>query len=453
MAPAVQRPRLDLDSAARLARLADCVVPFCIRIASSLDIAGHLARHPRSVVELADGTGTDAASLLRVMRALTSAGLVRESADGRFGLPQAAGDLPSQHLPFAAAEIRAWAACEDWVRGGDGVDPGFQDHENGGRAGCAAAFAIRLACGLRVADELAAGPRPAAELAGAAGAPPERLQRVLRTLAVAGVLTEPAPGRFELAGLGQLLRRDHRLGLGDLYTLIPAEIRAWSALDHSVRTGEAAFDRVHGQGLWDYLAVHAGENARFTAAQRAVTRLELRALLGAYDWSSVTSVVDVGGADGTLLAALLARFGRLRGTLLDLPAAVAGGEEVLAAAGVRDRAEVLAGSFLGGVPSGADAYILKRVLYCWRDEAAVELLRSVRRAMRPDSRLLVLEPVSRPASGFDAGTLLDVLLMVLTGAGARSAEQLEALFHDAGLELVRVVSTAMLPLVEARPAS
>jgi hypothetical protein len=63
----------------------------------------------------------------------------------------------------------------------------------------------------------------------------------------------------------------------------------------------------------------------------------------------------------------------------------------------------------------------------------------------------VVEPLSRPGAGFDVGARLDVLLLTLTGAGARSPEQLEELFERAGFRLERIVSTPMLPIVVAAP--
>src|SRR5213076_2715334 len=158
---------------------------------------------------------------------------------------------------------------------------------------------------------------------------PGCLRPVLRSLAAREILLEDTAGRFELAALGRLLRGDHPLGLRELYTLLPGEIRAWSALDRSVRTGESAFDAVNGQSLWDYLVAHPDEGARFVATQRAVTRLELRAVLAGLDWSVLRTVVDVGGGDGTLLAGLLARIRHLRGVLFDLPYALGGAPEVL----------------------------------------------------------------------------------------------------------------------------
>jgi SAM-dependent methyltransferase len=462
----MQRPRLDLTSAVRLAGLADYVIPFSIRVAGDLCLADQLGDGPGALEDLAAATGTHAPSLRRVLRALATSGVFCEVEPDRFALSPLAELLRSDREPslrdalrFVPADVRAWSSYEHDVR--TGAWPGRAVPRPAGTsaegerlvalADETVAFDIRLVCDLRVPDRLVAGPRTADELAAGAGVHAPSLRRVLRGLAAREILAEDGAGRFELAPLGQLLRSDHPLGLRELYTLLPGEIQAWSALDRSVRTGESAFDAVNGQSLWDYLVAHPDEGARFVATQRAVTRLELRAVVAGLDWSALRTVVDVGGGDGTLLAGLLARFRHLRGVLFDLPYALRGAPGVLEDAQVQDRCEVVPGSFFERVPERADAYVVKRVLYCWTDEPALRLLQRIRSAMRPDSRLFVLEPVSRPGVGFDVGTLLDVLLLTLTGAGARSPEQLEELFERAGLRLDRIVSTPMLPIVVAAP--
>jgi hypothetical protein len=119
---------------------------------------------------------------------------------------------------------------------------------------------------------------------------------------------------------------------------------------------------------------------------------------------------------------------------------------------VADRCDVVGGSFFAEIPAGADAYLLKRILYGWDDEHAVDLLRCIRKAMRPDSRLLILEPVVEPGNQFDVGKLYDLLLLCMVGGGARSREHIERLLAAASLRLDRVVPTMMFPILEISPS-
>ena len=313
-------------------------------------------------------------------------------------------------------------------------------------------FAIRVVCDLGVADLLVDGPRPVEELAAATGAHAPSLHRTLRALGCKGIFAEVEPGRFALTPLAELFRSDHPLSLRGAYPLLAANFEAWARFDYTVRTGKPAFDHVHGRRYYDYLADAPYDSERFDDIQTAGTRLELRAMLRVYDWGRFDTVVDIGGGNGAFLAGLLTRRPGLRGILLELPDVAERAGAVIERAGVADRCEVVAGSFFDTMPEGADAYLLKRVLYDWDDEEAAALLRRIRAAARDDSTLLVLDPVIEPGNDFDPGKIYDLLSMTMLGGRARSRDELAELFAASGFELTQVIATDMFPVVEGRPS-
>src|SRR5207247_3337004 len=111
----------------------------------------------------------------------------------------------------------------------------------------------------------------------------------------------------------------------------------------------------------------------------------------AVDWDAV--VVDVGGGNGTLLAAILRAHSSVRGILLEAPAVVARAGAALATAGVADRCPVVAGDFFAAVPPGGNVYVLKWILHDWDDDRAAAILRNCRREAAPGARLRVVELV------------------------------------------------------------
>jgi hypothetical protein len=310
-------------------------------------------------------------------------------------------------------------------------------------------IAVRAVCDLGIADLLAAGDRPVADLAAATGAHPATLHRVLRTLAGRGVFAEVEPGVFGLTPLAQPLRSDHPLSLRDTYTLLESDVRAWARLPLALRTGGPAFDLANGKGYWEHLADHPDESRRVDRWMRSVNRLHLRTVVPAYPWHELTTLVDLGGGDGSFLAGLLPRHPGLRAVLLDRPYVVAAADDVLRAAGVADRCEVIAGSFFDPLPAGADGYLLKTVLPGFADDDATRLLTRVREAMRPDSRLVLLEAILPPGDAFDVAKLFDIHTLVLTGGAHRSRVELERLLAGCGLRLDRTIPTATLTVVEA----
>ncbi|MDX3659631.1 methyltransferase [Streptomyces sp. ID05-26A] len=311
-------------------------------------------------------------------------------------------------------------------------------------------FTFRVICDLGVADHLADGPLSVEDLARLTETHAPSLYMALRALASRGIFTEVRPRVFDLTPLAEPLRSDLPDSLREAYPFIPADIQAWAALDYSIRTGKAAFDHVHGQGYFEYMAEHPDECAKFDASQQAITRREVESV-SAYDWDSFSTVVDVGGGNGAFLAGLLVNNPSLRGTVFDQPHVVTGAPKVLAEHGVADRCDAVGGSFFESVPAGADAYLLKRIMFAWSEEESVTLLRTIRAAMHDKSRLLLIEPVLEPGDTFNPGKLYDIVLLVLAGGGSRSIEQLEDLFAQADLKLESIVRTRLHPIVVIAP--
>jgi hypothetical protein len=314
-------------------------------------------------------------------------------------------------------------------------------------------FTIRAICDLGVADRLADGPRSIEDLAKLTGTHAPSLYRALRALACKEVFAEVEPGVFDLTPMAQFLRADHPLSLKDAYSLIPADIEAWANLDFSVRTGQAAFDHTHGCGYWEYMRANPEQADRFDRSQQAQTGLELRVFLRAYDWGAFSTLVDVGGGNGSFLAGLLARFTGVHGVLFDQPEVVSRARAAIGRLSVSSRCDLVGGDFFESVPSSADAYLLKRVLYGWHDADAVQLLKTIRAAMRNDSRLLIIEPLDEPGGGTDIARRYDLAMLVMKGSGARTREHIAELCNDARLRVASVTDTFMFPIMEVQPVS
>jgi SAM-dependent methyltransferase len=220
------------------------------------------------------------------------------------------------------------------------------------------------------------------------------------------------------------------------------------ALHETIRTGRTAFELVYRAPFFKYLAEHPEDAAVFNAAMSSLPAY-IAAFVGAYDFSKFERIVDVGGGHGAKLLAILSANPRLRGTLYDLPAVVAG---ALAAqrSTVGDRCDIVSGDFFEGVPAGADAYLLSGIVHDWDDEAAVTILRNCRRAIRPDGRLLLVETVLSPSSD-PSRALMDVLMMILTGGRERTEAEFRSLLREAGFALTQVVPTPGASILESTP--
>lgn len=301
--------------------------------------------------------------------------------------------------------------------------------------------ALAVAAELGVAEMLAKGPKSAPQVARQAKASEDGVYRLMRALGSLGVLREDVKRRFHLTPLGRLLRNDAYGGYARFFG-IDATWRPWGDLLYSVRTGKPAFDHVFGESVFEHFANHPEASRTFDQAMSGVSLAEAEAVLAAYDFRGVESIVDVGGGRGLLLANVLAKKRRMRGILLDLPHVVAGARAVLDRYRVAARCDVAEGDFFCAVPHGADAYVLKHVLHDWDDERCRIILGHVREAMGARARLLVIDPVIPVGSAAHHGKLLDLEMLVLTPLGReRTRDELGALLESAGFRIRKVLST------------
>lgn len=304
--------------------------------------------------------------------------------------------------------------------------------------------ALHVAAALGIADLLADQSMAVEELASATGAHEPSLYRLLRMLTGTRIFREEAEGRFALGELGHALRSDDPHSVRDwaLYVGTQGPWEAWGRLRETVVTGEPGFVLAHGMATYEYLAVHPELAGLFDRWMTRQSEQQNAAVVTAFDFSPFRVVADIGGGQGSTLAAILHTNPSLRGILLDRPEVVADATP-LEMAGVAERCEVVAGDMLAGVPEGADIYLLKRVLMIWGDDAAIKVLAHCAESLPPNGRVLAVEMVMPtdndpgPAKSFD-------LLMLLANPGGRirTEREFRDLFAAAGLRLVRLTATA-----------
>jgi hypothetical protein len=305
---------------------------------------------------------------------------------------------------------------------------------------------IHAAARLRLADLLEERPRTAADLAAATEVDPDALHRTLRGLVAVGLFALGPDGRFRNNRLSRTLRTGAPGSLRNyaLYFGSASNVQAWADFDRTLKNGGNAFERVHGATIWDWFDAHPDERETFAGAMGELTELYASAIASAYPFADVKQLCDVGGGRGTLLAEILLRHPHLQSVLLEGAGVLVGAAQpYLAARGLLDRVERVAGNFFAAIPNGCDAYLLKNVLHDWDDERCRVILRNCRQAMALGTRLLVVETVVEADTVRDLGPLSDLQMMVVCAGGReRSRSELSRLFEECGFRLETVIETA-----------
>ena len=312
--------------------------------------------------------------------------------------------------------------------------------------------AIYVAARLGVADLLSEGPKTVEQLAAGCGAHAPTLRRLLRSLAGVGIFREDGEGRYELTPAAEFLRADAP-GSQRGFVLHVGETPSWQAWDgllESVRTGESAFKRVHGEEVFPYYAAHPESNEPFNAAMVELSNVVSAAVVEAYDFSRFRRIADVGGGHGALLAAILKATPAARGVVCDQAEVVAGARATMEAAGVAGRCDYAGVDFFESVPEGADAHVLKWIIHDWDDERALKILRNCHRALADGGRLLLVEAVVPEGNEPSFSKLMDLQMLIMTGGRERTAAEYRALLARAGFEMTGVIPTkSPVSIVEA----
>lgn len=237
-----------------------------------------------------------------------------------------------------------------------------------------------------------------------------------------------------------------------IYAPHNGNVLAWTELDHVLRTGEPSFARANGVGFWEYLADHPDIEAAFNRAMTAMSAETNRLIVENCDFSRFDSIIDLGGGEGRLLAAILRANPSATGTLLDLPTAAEAATRYLGTEGLANRTNVVIGDLFASVPSGHDAYVLKYILHDWPDEKSLDILRVCRQAMRPQSRLIIIDAVVEPGNEPHPSKWLDLHMMVALGGRERTEKEFRALLSASGFALRSAIPLpATTGVVEAEP--
>lgn len=308
--------------------------------------------------------------------------------------------------------------------------------------GCTLTQVLFTAVQLQIADFLEDGPLTSAQLASLTGARQQSLHRFLRMMVVVGLLEQLSDGTFSLTGRGQLLRAGHPESLRNRIRYIgEVNYRAALGMCHAVRCGEPGFDHVFGMPFFEYFSQNSGVGSLFNELMSKGVEDRSAELVSSYDFSGSKTIVDVGGGNGTLMTAILKAHPGAIGHIFDTSSVLDEACRYLKDNHLADRCRTTSGDFfMDAVPKGGDLYILSNILHDWDDEQACRILSNCSVAMKPGSRLLIIEQIM-PEYPLDAPVTVssDLSMLLLLRGRERTEFEYREMLAKAGLQILSVL--------------
>ncbi len=286
---------------------------------------------------------------------------------------------------------------------------------------------------------------PVEDLASQASVDEQALYRMLRALTCVGIFEETAPRQFANSEMSHRLREDSPQSLKALFLLTGEEWKwaSWGKLSQIIRQGHFVLNELYGhRSIFEFFASEPDRGAVFNEAMSRHAVVVHAASLDAYDFSAAGNVIDIGGGQGAFLATLLSCNPEMRGVLFDQEHVVDKAGAYFSAAGVSHRASIVAGNFFDGVPGQGDIYVLGMIMHDWGDQDCLRILSNICSAMKPSSKLVLLEYVVPEGNQPHFSKILDMEMLITYRDGRERTEaEFRALLEASGLELTRTIPT------------
>lgn len=273
---------------------------------------------------------------------------------------------------------------------------------------------------LGVFTELADGPRDGAELAGRLGLHRRAAGDFLDALVALGMLDREGSVYSNTPDTDLFLDRRKPSYVGGMLEMANARLYPfWGSLTDALRTGEAQNEVKSGGDFFAELYADPERLAGFLHAMSALSTGAAIAISQKFAFDSHTSVLDLGCAEGGVLAHILAGHEHLSGIGFDLPAAGGAFERHLRERDLHERASFVGGDFFTDEIPQADVIVLGHILHDWDLAQRKDLLARVFDALPEGGAVIVFDAIiddDRRENAF--GLLMSLNMLIETPGGS-----------------------------------
>ncbi len=169
---------------------------------------------------------------------------------------------------------------------------------------------------------------------------------------------------------------------------------AWGKLSEALRTGEPQAATYTGESdMFDQLYGNESKKSDFVSMAEDASRPLIPALASAFDWSAHTSVLELGGCRGNVLAHLVKAHPHLQGTVLDLPQLEPAFDDHMVTLGLSGRLRFHSADFFADELPASDVIAIGHCMVDWTDDQRAALIKNVFPSVRPGGAFLVWDPI------------------------------------------------------------
>jgi len=296
---------------------------------------------------------------------------------------------------------------------------------------------------MQVFTELAKHPEPLAELSGRLGLHPRSAHDFLDTLVALGFL-ERTDGVYSNTPEADLfLDKGKPSYIGGMLEMANQRLFGhWNHLTTALRTGEQQ-NEARGGGENPFISLYADpERLRtFLKAMSGISHGANMTIARQFPFANYKTVVDVGPAQGNLIAQVALANPHLTGIGFDLPEVAPIFEDYIAENGISDRVSFAPGSFFDAPIPSADVVMMGHILHDWDLPTKKMLIRKAYEALPSGGAVVVYETLiddDRSKNAFGLMMSLNMLIETPGGFDYTGADctgwMKEAGFHSTRVE-------------------
>jgi len=296
---------------------------------------------------------------------------------------------------------------------------------------------------LGIFDALASGPLNATALGLRLGIHERSASDFFDALVAQGLLQRDNAGLYTNSPeAARFLDRAKPSYIGGIIEMFNARLYGfWGSLTEALRTGEPQNEAKNGGDMFGNLYTDPVRLEGFLRAMTGLTIPIADALAGEFPWERVSSVVDVGSAQGCVPVRLALAHPHLTASGFDLPQVGPIFSRYVAAHDLSERVRFIPGDFFHDSLPPADAYIMGMILHDWDLPAKRMLLGKAYASLPQGGSLIVCELlIDDERRAHLPGLLMSLNMLIETRGGFDfSGADCIGWMRDAGFSAARVV--------------